>query len=116
LIEKVSDRVIRKDELSRPDVYEPFYPPELDTFDHRSFWSWHGLWLDDILSAEDVSSLMDSTGSMIKVAVAEGKAYIGADNAASIEDAKSKLEVVVKHKVGEDVQLFSESDLSLTFS
>ncbi|PQE24120.1 hypothetical protein CJF31_00002324 [Rutstroemia sp. NJR-2017a BVV2] len=106
LIEKVSDRIIRKDELSKQDAYEPFYPPEFAAFDHRSFWSWHGLWLDDILSAKDVSSLMDSTNSMIKVAVAEGKVYIGADNAASIEDAKSKLEVIVKHKERHHTKLF----------
>ncbi|PQE07049.1 hypothetical protein CJF30_00009472 [Rutstroemia sp. NJR-2017a BBW] len=106
LIEKVSDRVIRKDELSKQDAHDPFYPPEFAAFDHRSFWSWRGLWLDEILSARDVSSLMDSTDSMIKVAVAEGKVYIGADNAASVEDAKSKLEVIVKHKERHHTKLF----------
>lgn len=109
MIEKLSDREIREDELSRPDVDEPFYPPEFAKSSHRSLWSWRGLWLDDVLSGEDIVSLMESTGSMVKVVAAEGKVYIGSDNAPSIEDVKSKLEVIVKHKVSKYMQPFSGS-------
>ncbi|KAM3074828.1 hypothetical protein ACMFMG_008241 [Clarireedia jacksonii] len=106
LIEKISNRAIHNDELSRGDIDDPFYPPEFANFVHRSFWTWHGLWLDDIISVDDVNSLMASTGSMIMVAVAEGKLYFGADNAASIEDAKSKLEVILKQKELHHTKLF----------